>query len=581
MPRINREPDPGRRRSKSVWIAAYAALFALAVGTAKAQMMPDRRIVIQSQKQYWANVAVSATRGRIEDRRGVPLAISVPTASFFIDPKFWNPASADVLQDTFGPAAVKKFSHELPGRFHWVGRNVLPDRAYELSSKKVPGLYSMTERKRVYPHESLAFHLIGYCDVDELGQAGVELSWNHILYSPPRTRYIARDSKGTAMDIMSGETNTVKDTSGSLRLTIDSQVQQIMELRLAQGAKEVDASWASGVCVDPYTGEIIAIASYPTLNPNKRSNLSNTDAVRNNAVGRVYEPGSIFKPITMSIALETGAANQNSHYYCRGTMRLFDKSMSDVNKRAHGQQDLTHVLMNSCNIGMSNMSMGVKRHQAYGMLKQFGFGQKTEVEIAGEETGLIKEPEEWLGTVTANVFIGQGIAVTPLQMVMAIASIANGGYLLKPYVIDEVRDCNGNLIHKGKRRVRYQVISPQTSAYIREAMRRVVFDGGGKLAKSDKVEIAGKTGTAQIASSGEYRKGRYVASFVGFWPAKNPNYVMLISIGEPKGAKYYGGQVAAPIFKSIVEDILQVAPDRIDGPTKVEVGAEEIRSEEF
>ena len=563
MPKIRREPKDERRRSRSVWLAAYVVLIILAVGTAKVQLWPDRRVVIQSQKQYWANVAVSASRGKIEDRRGVPLAISVPSTSFFIDPKFLDPASADVLKGTFGAAAVKKFSQELPGRFHWVGRSIPREQADRLEELKVPGLYTLSEKRRIYPHESLAFHVLGFCDIDEYGQAGVELAWNHILYSPPRTRFLARDSKGNAMDIVSGRSGVVKDTAGSIKLTIDSRVQQIMEWRLSEGAKAADAAWASGVCVDPHTGEIIALASYPTLNPNNRKNLANTDAVRNNAVGRVFEPGSIFKPITMSIALETGAAGRNSSYTCHGTMKLFDKTMSDVNRRAHGKQDLVRVLMNSCNIGMSLMSMGVPKYQAYGMLKQFGFGEKTEVEIAGEESGLIKQPEEWLGTVPANIFIGQGIAVTPLQVVMAISSIANGGTLLKPYVIDEVRDSTGKVIHKGTRRVRYQVVSRQTSDFVREAMRRVVAEGGGKLAKSDKVTIAGKTGTAQIASSGQYVKGQYVASFVGFWPAEKPRYVMLVSIGEPKGARYYGGQIAAPVFKSIVEDIVQIAPGKI------------------
>jgi cell division protein FtsI (penicillin-binding protein 3)/stage V sporulation protein D (sporulation-specific penicillin-binding protein) len=245
-------------------------------------------------------------------------------------------------------------------------------------------------------------------------------------------------------------------------------------------------------------------------------------------------------------------------------MRLADKSMSEVNKRAHGLQDLTHVLMNSCNIGMSIMSMGVPRHQAYGMLRQFGFGEKTEIELAGEESGLIKSPEEWLGTVPANIFIGQGIAITPLQAVMAIGSIANGGSLLKPYLIAEVQDSDGKVIHKGGRRVRYQVMSPKTAEFMRNAMKMVVSEGGGKLAFTEKVSISGKTGTAQIATGGEYTKGHYVASFVGFWPSEKPKYVMIISLGEPQGARYYGGQIAAPIFKAIVEDIVQVSPPEKD-----------------
>ena len=567
MPRIKKNEPECIRRSKSVWGAVYVALAVLAAGTAWIQLNPDSRVVRQSQKQYWASVAVSASRGEIIDRNGIPLAVSVPATSFFIDPKYWDPKSADLLTGPFGESTAKKFRRGLTGRFHWVARNVPKEKADSLFKNEIPGLYTISERIRVYPHGELASHVLGFCDIDDYGQAGVELAWNHILYSPPRTRFLTRDSKGKTLDIMGGKSGVLKNTSGTIKLTLDSRIQQIMEWRLSEGAKSANASWGAGVCVDPLTGEILALASYPSLDPNDRTNLKDQDAVRNNVVGRVFEPGSIFKPITMSIAIETAAANKNSHYNCRGTMKLADKTMSDVNKKAHGMQDLTHVLMNSCNIGMSLMSMGVPRHQAYGMLRQFGFGEKTEVELAGEESGLIKSPEEWLGTVPANIFIGQGIAVTPLQAVMAIGSIANGGSLLKPYLIAEVLDTDGKVIHKGGRRVRYQVMSPATSEFMRAAMKRVVSEGGGKMAYSPKVSIAGKTGTAQIAAAGEYSKGHYVASFVGFWPEEKPRYVMMISLGEPKGARYYGGQIAAPIFKSIAEDIMQISPSG-NGPMR-------------
>ncbi len=567
MPRIKKNEPECIRRSKSVWGAVYVALAVLAAGTAWIQLNPDIRVVRQSQKQYWASVAVSASRGEIIDRNGIPLAVSVPATSFFIDPKYWDPKSADLLTGPFGESTAKKFRRGLTGRFHWVARNVPKEKADSLFKNEIPGLYTISERIRVYPHGELASHVLGFCDIDDYGQAGVELAWNHILYSPPRTRFLTRDSKGKTLDIMGGKSGVLKNTSGTIKLTLDSRIQQIMEWRLSEGAKSANASWGAGVCVDPLTGEILALASYPSLDPNDRTNLKDQDAVRNNVVGRVFEPGSIFKPITMSIAIETAAANKNSHYNCRGTMKLADKTMSDVNKKAHGMQDLTHVLMNSCNIGMSLMSMGVPRHQAYGMLRQFGFGEKTEVELAGEESGLIKSPEEWLGTVPANIFIGQGIAVTPLQAVMAIGSIANGGSLLKPYLIAEVLDTDGKVIHKGGRRVRYQVMSPATSEFMRAAMKRVVSEGGGKMAYSPKVSIAGKTGTAQIAAAGEYSKGHHVASFVGFWPEEKPRYVMMISLGEPKGARYYGGQIAAPIFKSIAEDIMQISPSG-NGPMR-------------
>ena len=216
-----------------------------------------------------------------------------------------------------------------------------------------------------------------------------------------------RDSKGKTMDIMGGKSGIVKDTAGSIKLTIDSRIQLILEWRLSDGAKAVNAGWAAGVCVDPYSGEIVALASYPMLNPNDRKNLSNTDAVRNNALGRVFEPGSIFKPITMSIALETGATSRSTTYKCKGTMKLFDKTMSDVNKRAHGVQNLEQVLMNSCNIGMSLMSMNVPKYQAYGMLRQFGFGYG---DLAGQalfttERGYAMNPDvKYEGIRRGNLF---------------------------------------------------------------------------------------------------------------------------------------------------------------------------------
>ena len=561
MPRIKKNEPECIRRSKSVWGAVYVALAVLAAGTAWIQLNPDIRVVRQSQKQYWASVAVSASRGEIIDRNGIPLAVSVPATSFFIDPKYWDPKSADLLTGPFGESTAKKFRRGLTGRFHWVARNVPKEKADSLFKNEIPGLYTISERIRVYPHGELASHVLGFCDIDDYGQAGVELAWNHILYSPPRTRFLTRDSKGKTLDIMGGKSGVLKNTSGTIKLTLDSRIQQIMEWRLSEGAKSANASWGAGVCVDPLTGEILALASYPSLDPNDRTNLKDQDAVRNNVVGRVFEPGSIFKPITMSIAIETAAANKNSHYNCRGTMKLADKTMSDVNKKAHGMQDLTHVLMNSCNIGMSLMSMGVPRHQAYGMLRQFGFGEKTEVELAGEESGLIKSPEEWLGTVPANIFIGQGIAVTPLQAVMAIGSIANGGSLLKPYLIAEVLDTDGKVIHKGGRRVRYQVMSPATSEFMRAAMKRVVSEGGGKMAYSPKVSIAGKTGTAQKVVGGVYSHNKFCASFIGFAPVEDPRFAIVVTVDEPRPA-YYGGVVAAPVFKEIVEDSMRYLAGR-------------------
>ncbi len=493
------------------------------------------------------------------DRHGAVLAFSMPTASFFIDPKMWDTKNAPKLARYFGEDAARKFSRKQPGRFYWLKRNIRMEQASEIKGMQLPGLFTKTEYVRSYPNGAMAFHLLGHCDIDGYGQAGVELAWNHILYSPPRTRFMMRSSKA-AHDAMGSKDSSEKSTAGSIKLTINAKLQQILERNLVDAASKAQAKWAAGVCVNPRTGEVLAMASYPTADPNNRNTFSGEEVRRNNAISRNYEPGSVFKPIMMSIAMEAGAVNKNtSHFVCKGTIPYADKIIKCNNRHAHGNENLMQVLMNSCNVGMSVMSRGVKRDHAYGMLKQYGFGERSGIEMAGEERGQVKLPEEWLGTVPANVFIGQGISVTPLQEIMAISAIANGGKLMKPYIVKEVADNYGNVVHKGEPRIRAHVMSSETAAFLRAAMGMVVAEGGGNKAKSGKVHIAGKTGTAQISEHGEYQPGRYVGSFVGFWPAENPKYAMLISIGEPQGA-YYGGVISAPVFKAIAEEIEENLP---------------------
>jgi len=559
MQRTNEEIYNVPHHSKSVWCAAFIVLIVLMLGSAKVSLRPDYRIINQSHTQYWANVSISATRGKIMDRNGVVLAVSIPTASFFIDPKSWDIKNAKYLREYFGQEVAQKFSRHQPGRFYWIKRNVPGDKAAEIKALGLPGLFTKTEYIRSYPNNAKAFHLLGYCDIDGYGQAGVELAWNHILYSPPRTQFRTRSGSGNSLEQMAGG-DSKKETCGSLKLTVNAEIQQILEKHLVEAADNAKAKWAAGVCVNPRTGEVLAMASYPSADPNDRSTYRGEEVRRNNVIGRNYEPGSVFKPIMMSIAMEAGAANKKtSHFFCKGTIPYADKIIKCNNRHAHGSEDLMHVLMNSCNVGMSVMSRDVKRQQAYGMLKQYGFGERSGIEMAGEERGQVKPPEEWLGTVPANVFIGQGISVTSLQEVMAISSIANGGALMKPYIVKEVIDSYGNVVHKGVPKVRGQVMSSETAAFLRSAMAMVVAEGGGKHAKSDIVKIAGKTGTAQVSERGQYQPGRYVGSFVGFWPAENPKYALLISIGEPQGS-YYGGVISAPVFKAVAEEIEKKVP---------------------
>ena len=529
----------------------------LALQTVRVHAFPDERVLRQSQRQYWAQVPISTSRGDIRDRNDVPLAISVPSVSFFIDPMFWQPASADVFVPYFGAPVAQKFSRSLQGRFHWVSRKVQVDSAQPLIEKDIPGLFTITESERKYPHGELASHVIGFCDIDGSGLSGVEREWNNILFSPPQTRLFVRDAKGNLLDLIGSNAGTLQVGAGSIKLTLDSKVQQIVEWRLREGAVAVQCKWGAGVCVDPRTGEIIAMASYPWMDLNDRSSFGNAEALRNNAISRVYEPGSTFKPIMLGIAKETGLAPQNERFSCNGRLAIAGGMIRDVS--SHGVLDQEGLLIKSCNTGMATIGNRLNPHQTYGMLRQFGFGVKSDIVIAGEEEGLLRYPGEWLGLVKANIAIGQGLAVTPLQLAMGISAIANGGELLKPYIIAEVKNANGKVIHEGKKRIRNAVLNQATCAWIRDALAKTVNIGSGKVARVEGVDLAGKTGTAQIAMGGGYPKGRYWSSYIGFWPHDDPKYVLLIVLGEPSGKRYYGGEIAAPIFKAVVEDMSRMS----------------------
>jgi cell division protein FtsI (penicillin-binding protein 3)/stage V sporulation protein D (sporulation-specific penicillin-binding protein) len=557
MPKIRDKVRRESWRSKSAWAAVFIVLCLLALQTVRVHAFPDGRVSRQSQRQYWAQVPISTSRGDVRDRNGVPLAISVPAVSFFIDPAFWQPASADALTPFFGKSVSDKFSRSLSGRFHWVERKVPVSAAEKLAQKNVPGLFTIRESQRKYPHGELASQVIGFCDIDGFGLSGVEREWNSVLFSPPQTRFFVRNAMGNLLDFIGSNAGTLQVGGGSIELTLDSKIQQIVEWRLREGAVAAGTSWGAGICVDPRTGEIIAMASYPQIDLNDRASFSNVESLRNNAISRVYEPGSTFKPIFLAMAKEMGIAPQNEKFFCRGRLSIAGGMIRDVS--SHGTLDQEGLLIKSCNTGMASIGNRVNAHKAYGMLRQFGFGIKSDIEIAGEEEGILRSPGEWLGITKANVAIGQGLAVTPLQLAMGISAIANGGELLKPYIIAEVRNANGKVIHQGRKRVKNAVLNGATCDWIRDTLAKTVSIGTGKAARVEGVDLAGKTGTAQIAMGGGYTKGRYVSSFVGFWPHGDPKYVLLIVLGEPRGARYYGGEIAAPIFKAIVEDMSKLS----------------------
>jgi len=522
---------------------------------------PDQRIVKQGQNQYWRSISVSTTRGTISDRNGEVLAISVPSMSFFVDPKFWNPAYKDKLSGYFSPDVLKKLTGNLEGRYILLAKKIPYEKGQEIAKLDVPGLYPFQEKKRVYVNGSLMSHVIGYCDIDDVGLSGTELIWDNVLYSPPETQIIVKDASGINLDISNVSTVKKSSTKGRVSLTLDSGLQFIVEKYLKEGIELHRARWGAVVCMDPHSGSILSMASIPAFDPNNRSTFLKEGVMRNNCIGRVYEPGSTLKPVIAGIALENGLVSPEERFKCTRKIKVGDKYISDP--KAYGNLSLADVIIKSSNVGMSQIGIRLDPYKTYKAFINWGFEKPSGLELNGAETGLIPSPGSWLGVVPGNIAIGQGLAISPLQLLTAFSAIANGGSLVRPFIVRKAWNSQDEIVYEGKRNERYRVLSEKTASWLRGVMERVVTEGTGQRVNSEAVQIAGKTGTAQVAEGGEYQEDRWVSSFAGFWPADSPKFAMVVVIGEPSRGEYYGGSVAGPVFKNIVEDFTSYLKETI------------------
>ena len=529
----------------------------------RVHLYPDPRATEQLMKQYRQSERSAMDRGAIYDCNGEPLALSVTTYSVYMDPGMtgFDPSSVNKLKPYVGSAKVKALNERLDRRFNWVKRYLSREKAEEILELcgRNRGYYLREERKRVYPKGSMLSHLLGYCDQDGWGLAGVELSWNSTLLVPEKRRISYRGALQVDMDSGRGDDCARK----GLFLTIDSDMQYAMERFLNARADELHAPWAAGVCIESKTGEIKAMASYPIFDSNNRATFSNVEALNNNAINRVYEPGSTFKPIMVAMALERGRLKQNDKFRCPAHLKVADGTISDSHPRDNGVLSVAEIIEKSSNVGMAHVGMLMSPHSTYEEMRAWGMGARTGIKLSGEEIGLLPTADRWYGITPANIAIGQGFAVTPLQLTAAFNAIVNDGVLLRPYLVRSAVDSKGQLIYRSSPMEVNRVLSPRNSKWLRGVLRQVVVRGTGRPADSSLVHVAGKTGTAQVAHGGKYVKGRYNASMIGFWPANNPEYTMLIVFGDVTGKLYYGGSVAGPIFKNIIDEVERLKGLRI------------------
>ena len=485
--------------------------------------------------------------------RGLNEDKSAPAVSFYIDPEYWSPSDASALEGLVPEDVLKKISGSLKSRYFSLLRRASPEVAEKIRALKINAVHEERDLRREYHNGRLLSHVLGFCDVDGNGQAGIELAWDSTLYTPNGYKVIIRKPGGRS--IVMGDDGTYGEQSHipTVKLTIDARIQYIVEKYLNEAASEYKAKWGAAICINPNTGAVLSMASWPVFDPNKREELVNLNSIVNNAVGRVYEPGSTFKPIYMGIALEEGLVRADETFNCPATIKIADGAISEAYPRAMGRISTAELLIKSSNVGMAQIGMKSKPLDMYRTLLDWGFGKASDIELKGTEKGILASPGLWRGVIPANISIGQGLAVTPLHLIAGMAAVVNGGKLLSPYIVQEVTDARGDVVYRGKRNVIRDVLTDETSAWLRKVMRDTVLLGTGRKADTSVTEIAAKTGTAQIAEKGKYVKGRYVSSIIGFWPYSSPQYLMLLVIGEPTGEIYFGGELAAPAFKKIVD----------------------------
>jgi cell division protein FtsI (penicillin-binding protein 3) len=529
------------------------------------QILGVQGIRERGAKQYCVKIPLVPKRGAILDRAGNELAVSVATKSIFVQPaKLKSPAAAAGILSRRIARPASDLRKQLASKkgFLWVKRQMPASAAEEIVKEireaqgtgkgrgEEDGIGVVEEPKRLYPNRELASSLLGFTDLDSAGIEGVELSLDKYLRGERAFLMCERDARGRVI-VPSTTPVEVNSQGSSVSLTIDRNVQHVAESELREAVAKYSARGGVALVMQPKTGEILAMASLPTYNPNTPSSAV-PEARKNHALTDTYEPGSTFKVFTMSSALETGSVKTSDRIFCEnGSYRYAGRVLHDV----HGKGWLTvpEVLKYSSNIGASKISERMEPERFYDMIRAFGFGTKTGIELVGEVGGILPPKGGFKGIRRATVSFGQGISVTPLQMVSAMSAVVNGGRVMKPYIVREIRDPEGKVVYRGAPRELRRVLSPKTSEVMREMMGLVVQENGtGTQARIKGFLVGGKTGTAQKVEvgTGRYSPNKLVSSFIGFLPLQDPELMILVVIDEPKG-QVYGGVVAAPAFNQI------------------------------
>ncbi|MDF2520322.1 MAG: stage sporulation protein [Clostridia bacterium] len=540
------------------------------------QIINSNEYLEKAMEQWTRDVKIPSKRGIIFDRNGKELAISATAYEILVNPadvedkEAVAAAISEALQ--MDKAAVLEKINK-PQATVSIKKKVDAEIVKALREKELKGVIYNEDTKRFYPQRNFASYVLGFTSVDNAGQEGIEKTFDKYLSGFPGRNIKMTDAYG--QELPDSESKYYEPQDGlNLVLTIDEVIQHFAEKAAENAYIEQKAKRVTAIVMDPKNGDVLAMAvkgDYDNNDPRKPpEGLTDTWSTlaseqqynelmmvwRNPAISDAYEPGSTFKIITTAAGLEEKVVTPTDRFYCNGFVIISGQKLKCWRSRPHGSESFVEGVQNSCNPVFMEVGARLGEDRFYKYIKAFGFGEKTNIKLLGEAAGILYTPSQMGPVELATVSFGQGIAVTPIQLITAVSAVVNDGYLMEPRIAKKLVDNEGNTVHEFEPKVVRQVISKETSELTREILESVVSEGTGKSAYISGYRVGGKTGTAQKAGVGGY-SGKYVASFVGFAPANDPKVVVLVVIDEPGGFSYFGGQIASPVVKSIISDTLR------------------------
>ncbi|MDD2203628.1 MAG: stage V sporulation protein D [Bacilli bacterium] len=508
------------------------------------------------------NLPIEADRGLIYDRNGVVLADNVTTTSLVFVPNQIKDKAAvstalseilNVSYDEMYKHVAKKTSIE---RVHPEGRRLNYEISDKINSLNFDGVYLLKEAKRNYVYDDYLSHVVGFVGIDNQGLSGLELQYDKYLKGENGSIKYYSDAKGQRLKM--AEIYEEPQSGINMMLTIDHNIQASVERELDNIEAKYNPDSALAIVMDPNNGEILAMSSRPNFSPSNYQDYTIEEINRNLPIWSTYEPGSTFKIITIASSLQEGTVDLDKDtFYDPGYVRVENARIRCWKAGGHGAQTFLQVVENSCNPGFVELGRRLGKERLYKYIHNFGFGKKTGIDLNGEGSGILFSLDKVGPVELATTSFGQGVSVTPIQQVTAVAAAINGGYLYQPYIVKRLLEPETNtVVQENNKKMVRQVIDETTSMKVRYALESVVSNGTGRTAYIEGYRVGGKTGTAQKVNNGRYMVGNYIVSFIGFLPADDPEVLVYVAVDYPKGVTQYGGTVAGPIVKSIMNDAI-------------------------